>query len=359
MKLLEFINEGLQAEPTKCTHCDGTGKHGDKQCENCGGRGFITENHSVMERMPASIIKHKQRLSYMTDKELADRFRDYDEEKLRQMAWRHGYGKMSSHYWDRVQKGLKESAELEEGIKDWAKSLAAAGIIVGAVAGAGSINNAIDNSVPAIKAMNTALEFAQQQGNEELANMIEKDLKDAKLRLDIGRDLNHVKYLQDKYSKFLPKESIQNEDGMTSDVGDNEYVGSFDYDFTGDDGEMATGTVYYKAVNGQVDPKSLRGESEYEGNAKVDDDYATSQVQPGGSDHEHALEVAQEDYEEIVMKMRGKFEAVAEDKKPKPTDPDKWSYYKSQAKKKFDVYPSAYANAWAAKMYKKAGGGWR
>lgn len=42
-----------------------------------------------------------------------------------------------------------------------------------------------------------------------------------------------------------------------------------------------------------------------------------------------------------------------------PTDPGKWSYYKGQAKKKFDVYPSAYANAWAAKMYKKAGGGWR
>ena len=42
-----------------------------------------------------------------------------------------------------------------------------------------------------------------------------------------------------------------------------------------------------------------------------------------------------------------------------PTNPSKWSYYKSQAKKKFDVYPSAYANAWAAKMYKKAGGGWR
>ena len=42
-----------------------------------------------------------------------------------------------------------------------------------------------------------------------------------------------------------------------------------------------------------------------------------------------------------------------------PTNPTKWSYYKSQAKKKFDVYPSAYANAWAAKMYKKAGGGWR
>ena len=42
-----------------------------------------------------------------------------------------------------------------------------------------------------------------------------------------------------------------------------------------------------------------------------------------------------------------------------PTDSSKWSYYKSQAKKKFDVYPSAYANAWAAKKYKAAGGGWK
>ena len=42
-----------------------------------------------------------------------------------------------------------------------------------------------------------------------------------------------------------------------------------------------------------------------------------------------------------------------------PTKPDKWSYAVSQAKKKFDVYPSAYANAWASKKYKELGGGWR
>ena len=42
-----------------------------------------------------------------------------------------------------------------------------------------------------------------------------------------------------------------------------------------------------------------------------------------------------------------------------PTNPSKWAYYKGQAKKKFDVYPSAYANAWAAKQYKAAGGGWK
>lgn len=42
-----------------------------------------------------------------------------------------------------------------------------------------------------------------------------------------------------------------------------------------------------------------------------------------------------------------------------PNDPSKWSYAKSQAKKKFDVYPSAYANAWASKKYKELGGTWR
>lgn len=45
--------------------------------------------------------------------------------------------------------------------------------------------------------------------------------------------------------------------------------------------------------------------------------------------------------------------------KNKPNDPDKWSSCKSAAKSKFDVYPSAYANAWAAKCYKKKGGTWR
>jgi len=42
-----------------------------------------------------------------------------------------------------------------------------------------------------------------------------------------------------------------------------------------------------------------------------------------------------------------------------PTDPGKWSASKAAAKSKFDVYPSAYANGWAAKNYKGKGGGWR
>lgn len=42
-----------------------------------------------------------------------------------------------------------------------------------------------------------------------------------------------------------------------------------------------------------------------------------------------------------------------------PKNKKLWSKAKSLARQKFDVYPSAYANAWAAKWYKKKGGGWR
>lgn len=42
-----------------------------------------------------------------------------------------------------------------------------------------------------------------------------------------------------------------------------------------------------------------------------------------------------------------------------PTNPSLWSKFKSQARAKFDVYPSAYANGWAAKKYKAAGGSWK
>ncbi len=74
----------------------------------------LKKEDSVSERMPAQIIKNKQRYANMTDKELADRFKDSDETTLRQMAWRHGYGKMSSYYWDRVQKG---KAQTEDGVQ--------------------------------------------------------------------------------------------------------------------------------------------------------------------------------------------------------------------------------------------------
>jgi hypothetical protein len=42
-----------------------------------------------------------------------------------------------------------------------------------------------------------------------------------------------------------------------------------------------------------------------------------------------------------------------------PTDPKKWAAAVSSAKQRFNTYPSAYANLWAAKKYKQMGGKWR
>jgi hypothetical protein len=47
------------------------------------------------------------------------------------------------------------------------------------------------------------------------------------------------------------------------------------------------------------------------------------------------------------------------DEKNKPTNPELWSRAIAQAKSKFDVYPSAYANGWASKWYKERGGEWK
>ena len=70
--------------------------------------------------------------------------------------------------------------------------------------------------------------------------------------------------------------------------------------------------------------------------------------------------------EELAAELHDVFLKVSAKKKKKkssgkniPNNPSLWSSCKAQAKAKFDVYPSAYANGWAAKQYKPKGGTWR
>jgi hypothetical protein len=74
------------------------------------GRGDdVKKNVEIKEAgMPSSVIKHKQKLAGMTNSELADRFKDKSDDELKRMAWRHGYGNMSSHYVNRVKKAHEE-----------------------------------------------------------------------------------------------------------------------------------------------------------------------------------------------------------------------------------------------------------
>ena len=115
----------------------------------------------------------------------------------------------SAVYWS------DEDENLDEGVKEYLRKLAAAGIIIGTLAGVGSINDALNNSVDVVKAMNSALEIAQEQGDDEKANEITQDIKGVKLRLDIGKDLNQVKYMQKKYAKFMPNNESAMKEGAS------------------------------------------------------------------------------------------------------------------------------------------------
>jgi hypothetical protein len=46
-------------------------------------------------------------------------------------------------------------------------------------------------------------------------------------------------------------------------------------------------------------------------------------------------------------------------KKPVPTNPALYARVKAEARRKFKVYPSAYANGWLVKTYKQRGGKYR
>ena len=54
----------------------------------------------------------------------------------------------------------------------------------------------------------------------------------------------------------------------------------------------------------------------------------------------------------VVRKRKTK----SKSKSPTPKNKALYSRVKSEAKRKFDVYPSEYANAWLVKTYKKRGG---
>jgi len=187
---------------------DGNSAH--KSSDQRVAQAYLKKNYDGLKegsRMPSSMIKDKERLDAMSPEEINHHFQKRAHffnrparELARSQELRYGKAVAAKAPYSRH---VSEQI-LDEDIKGWLQKMAAAGIIVGSLAGIGAVNQAIDNSVPAIQAMNQALDSAEQRGDAELVAMIQKDLKGAKLRLDIGKDLNQVKYLQDKYKNFMP-----------------------------------------------------------------------------------------------------------------------------------------------------------
>jgi hypothetical protein len=60
-----------------------------------------------------------------------------------------------------------------------------------------------------------------------------------------------------------------------------------------------------------------------------------------------------------ALKMKKGGKAKKKKKGATPTNPSLYARVKAEAKRKFKVYPSAYANGWLVREYKKRGGGYR
>ena len=124
---------------------------------------------------------------------------------------------------------------------------------------------------------------------------------------------------------------------------------------------------FFEQMNGEVDSETAKKVTD---NRKVNNKVKINPM-------ESASTPSREDFIKM-MKQKGKFrdKYMQELEKSKehlkraqseeyfieensPTNSSLWSQAKTLAKKKFDVYPSAYANAWASKWYKSKGGSWK
>jgi len=60
-----------------------------------------------------------------------------------------------------------------------------------------------------------------------------------------------------------------------------------------------------------------------------------------------------------VVAVKRKSKRKTAKKRPVPTNKKLYARVKAEAKRKFKVYPSAYANGWLVKTYKARGGSYR
>ena len=114
---------------------------------------------------------------------------------------------------------------------------------------------------------------------------------------------------------------------------------------------MAKGgkTSKYKAKGGAVKKKTTKTMAKG-GAAKK----TTKGMAKGGAAKKTSKYMAKGGKTTKYMSKGGK--AKSSKKSPTPANPKLYASVKAAAKKKFKVYPSAYANAWLVREYKKRGG---
>jgi len=169
---------------------------------------------------------------------------------------------------------------------------------------------------------------------DKLADLV----KGAKSFMDIGKELKKAKIKDYHFSTSMLPMYVINIGGAKVAILNKKYT---------DGAERIVGTTAIGLMESVIE--SLNEEP-----------VAVSMRNDDGSITTTIKEVADLNEEESKLYEFGlKVEKALMNEKNCPTDPGKWAASKAAAKKKFDVYPSAYANGWAAKNYKGKGGGWR
>ena len=169
---------------------------------------------------------------------------------------------------------------------------------------------------------------------DKLADLV----KGAKSFMDIGKELKKANIKDYHFSTSMLPMYVINIGGAKVAILNKKYA---------DGAERIVGTTAIGLMESVIE--SLNEEP-----------VAVSMRNDDGSITTTIKEVADLNEEESKLYEFGlKVEKALMNEKNCPTDPGKWAASKAAAKKKFDVYPSAYANGWAAKNYKGKGGGWR
>ena len=62
---------------------------------------------------------------------------------------------------------------------------------------------------------------------------------------------------------------------------------------------------------------------------------------------------------DVFVKVAAKKKKKKSSGKNVPNNPSLWASCQAEAKRKFEIFPSAYANGFASRRYKEKGGTWR
>jgi hypothetical protein len=169
-------------------------------------------------RMPASVIKSKQKLAAMTPEEKAKKFAGKSEEQLKSMARRHGYGKDSNEYSkhvkeEQIDEKAPPGAKYERMVKHIKKGYSKGGLtkkekgIAFATAWKAKKKEQMDEAMGSVKKASAYKTFKRKVSTQVKSGLgVEGDTKSIKVT---NRDDPHRKVRRVAKDKFDPSKHVK------------------------------------------------------------------------------------------------------------------------------------------------------